>query len=173
MRHGKRQRAGFPTLLAIAATLSCSPAVAQTQGGSTPPIQTSSPDPEPYCFGVGCPCGNDAPATGCANSSGRGVLLNAFGTTSVAANDLSLYIVYPNQPGPSAPWQMFMGGTRSSVPFGDGLLCVGAGATGLVRVEAAYYGSAGGSKRAADRRAFETASRLMTDNAAKNACQRC
>jgi len=73
-------------------------------------------------------------------------LLNAFGTTSVAANDLSLYIVYPNQPGPSAPWQMFMGGTRSSVPFGDGLLCVGAGATGLVRVEAAYYGSAGGSK---------------------------
>lgn len=143
MRHQRLLHAAYPTLLAIStgivATLACSPAMAQNQDGTTPPMQTS-PDPEPYCFGVWCPCGNDAPATGCANSSGRGVMLQAFGSTSVAADDLSMYISYPSHFGPSSPWQMFMGETRASVPFGDGLLCVGAGATGLVRVEVSSYG---------------------------------
>ncbi len=148
MRHGKLQRAGFPTLIAIstaiAATLACSPAVAQTQDGPTPTIQTSSPDPEPYCFGVGCPCGNDAPAAGCANSSGNGVRLQSYGSTSVAANDLTLSITDLGH-GSSHPYMIFMGGARSSVPFGDGLLCVGPGATGLVRVKYNQAGAVSGS----------------------------
>lgn len=77
-----------------------------------------------YCFGVGCPCGNDDPTGGCMNSSGHGARLVAVGSTSVAAADLayqgtnmatnalSLLVVSPNQ--------------RRN-PFGDGFLCVGPG----------------------------------------------
>ena len=78
----------------------------------------------PYCLGVNCPCGNDDPNAGCANSSGRGARLEALGSTSVSAADLqfratqlptsslSLLVLSPNQ---------------RRVPFGDGLLCVGPG----------------------------------------------
>lgn len=43
-----------------------------------------------YCTGVDCPCGNDAPGRGCLNSSGQGGLLEAFGSASLAADDLEL-----------------------------------------------------------------------------------
>lgn len=43
-----------------------------------------------YCTGVDCPCGNDAPGRGCLNSSGEGGLLEALGSASLAADDLTL-----------------------------------------------------------------------------------
>ena len=36
----------------------------------------------PFCFGVGCPCGNDDPNAGCANSTGSGALLEGSGSAS-------------------------------------------------------------------------------------------
>ena len=44
-----------------------------------------------YCVGVGCPCGNDVPGRGCMNSTGEGGLLEAFGSTSLSADDLTLH----------------------------------------------------------------------------------
>jgi hypothetical protein len=89
-----------------------------------------------YCFGAGCPCGNDDPAYGCANSSlgldgiPQGGLLAACGSASVATDDLVLTAsqLPANQPG-----IFFMGGSAIELPFGDGKRCVGAGGIGIFR----------------------------------------
>jgi hypothetical protein len=76
-----------------------------------------------YCFGTGCPCGNDASAGGCANSTGHGArLAQSGGTTSVASDDLVLGVTHLP---PYAPTLLFMGATQTRVPFGDGLRCAG------------------------------------------------
>jgi len=85
----------------------------------------------PYCFGVGCPCGNDDAGAGCANSLGAGaVLAPVAGTNGFFSDDLILGVagIQPNQFG-----LVFMGGAQVSGPFGDGLLCVGQGAVSLNR----------------------------------------
>ncbi len=84
----------------------------------------------PYCYGVGCPCGNDHPQAGCLNAAGKGAVLFSQGTDSVAADDLVLRAVHlpPNQ-----PQLTYMGGGQIGLPFGNGLRCVGAGGVGLLR----------------------------------------
>ncbi len=75
----------------------------------------------PYCFGIGCPCGNDDPSAGCMNSTGAVALLAATGTSSVALDDLVLTTtgIPPMKFG-----LYYMGPAMASVPFGDGLQCV-------------------------------------------------
>ena len=75
-----------------------------------------------YCFGVGCPCDNDDPTAGCQHSLGYGALLTPTGTTSIAANDLSL--VGTNMPKKKVTLTIF-GTQQIANPFYDGLLCVG------------------------------------------------
>lgn len=77
-----------------------------------------------------CPCGNDDPGAGCANSTGGGARLEAVGSPSVAADDAYLYATQlpPNQ------FALPYTGTASvQVPFGDGIRCIGA-AGGLWRL---------------------------------------
>lgn len=76
----------------------------------------------PYCFGLGCPCGNDHPQAGCRNETGKGAVLYSQGSASVAADDLLLRAVHlpPNQ------FQIFYtGSSQASFPLGNGLLCGG------------------------------------------------
>ena len=90
-----------------------------------------------YCFGIGCPCGNDDPVLGgCANSvpgydqNPQGALLAACGSASVAADDLTLTLSHL----PSNKFGLFfMGGGQTQIPFGDGLRCVDTGGVGLFR----------------------------------------
>lgn len=83
----------------------------------------------PFCFGDGtageCPCANASmlgAAEGCVNSSGRGARLTARGSESVAANDLRFHFdgARANQPG-----MLVQGTGAQSVPFKDGILCLG------------------------------------------------
>lgn len=79
----------------------------------------------PYCFGNGCPCGNDALNAGCVNSTGVGARLDAFGGPSVAQdNFLPLLSGAPA----ARPALLFFGnavaGGGAGVPFGDGRRCV-------------------------------------------------
>jgi len=76
-----------------------------------------------YCFGAGCPCGNDGgPCEGCASSTGAGGSLAGSGSSSVAADDLVLTAA-------GLPMGengiFFMGSTEPDLPFGDGRRCVG------------------------------------------------
>jgi hypothetical protein len=94
-----------------------------------------APDAVQYCHctQIG-PCGNHDDFGGCANSfaPSRGAILSAGGTSSVVADSLLLEARWlpPNIPG-----ILFMGGAASSsLPFGDGRLCVGSGATGVFRL---------------------------------------
>jgi len=82
---------------------------------------------EKYCFGVGCPCGNDDPNAGCANSTGTGASLDATGSPSVGADDLVLTVtnVLPNQFG-----LVYMGPNENCVPFGDGFRAIDPGPPG-------------------------------------------
>ena len=83
-----------------------------------------------YCFGTDCPCSNDHPAAGCANSTGfqfkyrKGGHLGACGSTSLVADDLVLRAanIPANQFG-----LLYMGAATAQSPFGDGLRCVDAG----------------------------------------------
>ena len=80
-----------------------------------------------YCPGNGCPCANDGlGVAGCANSTGVGAELSAFGSASVLADDLECAAegLVPGQPA-----LLFSGTTAvnggSGVAFGDGLRCAG------------------------------------------------
>jgi len=98
-----------------------------------------------YCFGVGCPCGNDDPAYGCASSSlgldgiPQGGWLAACGSASVASDDL---VLTASQLPADQPGIFFMGGSAIELPFGDGKRCVGAGGIGIFRyLPPAFSGS--------------------------------
>lgn len=89
----------------------------------------------PYCFGVGCPCGNDDSSAGCGNfgkdgDPGTGALLSASGSGDLFADDLVLTLTGVDR---GKFGLMFMGSARAGTPSGDGLLCIGPGATGLWR----------------------------------------
>ena len=84
-----------------------------------------------YCFGNVCPCGNDDPGAGCSNSTGSGALLAATGLASVASDDLDL--VVSGMPAGNIGL-VFLGGSTTKLPFGDGLRCVGPGTQGLIRL---------------------------------------
>lgn len=82
-----------------------------------------APFGESSCAGAGCPCGNDDAGAGCVSSRGVGARLDlsagnasleddglAFSLTRLPLGELAL---------------VFMGTSRSALPFGDGLRCVG------------------------------------------------
>jgi hypothetical protein len=76
----------------------------------------------PYCFGVGCPCGNDSPTTGCVNSSGVGALLDATGSASVSAADLGLSMTGLAT---NSVTLVVLSTQTADKPFKDGKLCLG------------------------------------------------
>jgi len=113
-----------------------------------------------YCAGDGsawpCPCGNTGgPGEGCANSTGAGATLRAFGSPSVSADDLGFAAtgLLAGQPA-----LLFVGNNALNggmgTPFGDGLRCVGGAvrrlvlripdATGAARWEAGLPSLVGG-----------------------------
>ncbi len=79
-----------------------------------------------FCFGddaLTCPCANPGPrGGGCASSRGVGAWLSASGSNVVANDDLSVSvsIARSHQPG-----VLVQGSTSTSVPFKDGVLCMG------------------------------------------------
>ena len=75
-----------------------------------------------YCFGAGCPCGNDSEVAGCANSTGGGAVLRAAGSARVSEDDLVL--VTQSLP-PASFGTVVMGSAQTVAPFGNGLACVG------------------------------------------------
>lgn len=78
-----------------------------------------------FCFcDSGAPCGNTDPSAGCANSTGSGAFAQAFGSTSVAADNLTLKAT--GIPGTHSG-RFFMGAGTTSVPFDDGIRCVVSG----------------------------------------------
>lgn len=90
----------------------------------------------PYGFGDGehgpCWCYGNSPAgsgEGCRNSAGSGAILSAFGSTSVAADDLGFAVT---QLPPGEPGLLFMG-TQAlpGLSLGDGLLFAGGGVVRL------------------------------------------
>ena len=83
-----------------------------------------------YCFGTGCPCRNDDPVAGCANSRGSGGRLTACGTASTAADDL---VLHTSGLPPDQFALFYMGAGPLALAFGDGLRCVGAGGAGIFR----------------------------------------
>lgn len=94
------------------------------------PFSSASDPGTAYCFGVGCPCGNDDASGGCVNSSGAGALLTATGTNSVATEDLSFY-------GTSMPLNavtiVITAPDQQALPFKDGKLCVAGQLTRLYK----------------------------------------
>lgn len=78
----------------------------------------------PYCYGIGCPCGNDDVLGGCANHLGAGATMHASGTDSVGADDLVIATTSLPQGGWGIP---YMSSVSGQIPFGDGFLCTGAG----------------------------------------------
>ena len=95
-----------------------------------------------YCSGAAsqCPCGNTGSSeSGCANSSGGGAHLSAFGTNSVSANLLTLEANHlPTGPGLYFQGENAINGGQGSY-FGDGLRCAGGG---VIRLEVQF--SSGG-----------------------------
>jgi hypothetical protein len=84
-----------------------------------------------FCFcASGAPCGNTDASGGCASSIGQGALLTGSGSTSVAADDLTLHAT--RMP-PNRSAIAFMGAGQASFPFGDGLRCVVSGGVGVFR----------------------------------------
>lgn len=93
-----------------------------------------------YCYGLGCPCGNDDLAAGCVNGTGRGSLLRSSGSRSVAADDL--FMTVSDMPGGQFG-RFYMGAGLNHAPFGNGILCAGSGGYGQFRFELFHSGSAG------------------------------
>ena len=99
-----------------------------------------------FCFGNGqdgpCPCQNEGvTCAGCRNSSMVGARLVARNSASILADDLVLVAsdVPANQNG-----ILFMGaGQLGPAPFGDGLLCIGAGGAALCRFPVRNSGASG------------------------------
>ena len=82
------------------------------------------------------------------NSVGTGALLSSTGSTSVGANDFGLYAFnsVPNVPG-----IFYYGAGQASLPFGNGIRCVGAAGVGIFRLQPATVSSAfGDAVRAVD-----------------------
>jgi hypothetical protein len=95
------------------------------------PSSNASDPGTAYCFGVGCPCGNDdATGGGCVNSSGSGALLTATGTASVAAEDLNFH---GTRMPVSAVTIVITAPDQQALPFKDGKLCVAGQLTRLFK----------------------------------------
>lgn len=94
----------------------------------------------PYCYAVGCPCGNDGGDGGCVNSTGFGGRLVGSGSASVSADDLRIDAF---QLPLGRAGRFYMASQLVQTPLGDGLLCAGSGGYGLFRFPARDTGAAG------------------------------
>ena len=89
-----------------------------------------------FAQGVG-----DNYCTTSSNSVGSGALISANGSTGLIQNDL---ILRADQLPPGQFGIFFYGPSQISVPFGNGVICVAAGSSGLFRLSpAAFSGGAG------------------------------
>jgi hypothetical protein len=77
------------------------------------------------------PCNNEDAHGGCNNSTGKGAVLQACGSSSVSTDDLRLEA---RQLPPLASALLFMGPTATSIAFGDGLRVVSPGGIGCFRL---------------------------------------
>ena len=94
-----------------------------------------------YCFGTGCPCGNDDWLAGCTNSTGAGASLVPIGSASAAADDLAFQgrDLLSGQAALLFVANNAVNGGAGN-PFGDGLRCAGGG---LVRLGVRMPNAAG------------------------------
>lgn len=93
-----------------------------------------------YCYGLGCPCGNNDAQAGCVNTTGFGGRLAGSGSTSVVADDLSLFAF---QIPSHHNGRFYMSQITTQIPLGDGLLCAGGGGYPSFRFPLATSGAAG------------------------------
>ena len=93
-----------------------------------------------YCYGIACPCGNDDPLAGCANTTGFGGRVDGSGTGSISADDLE---VFAFQLPPNKNGRFYMSQNVTQVPLGDGFLCAGSGGYPLFRFPFTNSGPAG------------------------------
>jgi hypothetical protein len=91
-------------------------------------VEVACPEPTYYCPGF-------------PNSTGTGAVIEASGSTSVAANDFHLSVSHA----PAGQMGIFFFGPEpASTPFGNGRLCIGVGTTGTVRLRPAQPADANG-----------------------------
>jgi hypothetical protein len=83
----------------------------------------------PMCPGDGtlipCPCSNESAlgaGEGCLNSTGLGAILYTTGTSVVAFDDLAFHVA---QGRPGMPAMLVQGSSLISIPFRDGVFCMG------------------------------------------------
>jgi hypothetical protein len=85
------------------------------------PVTNAQDVGDAYCFGNDCPCDNDDPNGGSANSTGSGAVLAGSGSASISADDLTL--CGTNLPQASLCLVLISGG-QADLPFKDGKLCL-------------------------------------------------
>jgi len=93
-----------------------------------------------FCGGVACPCANDAPQGGCANSTGAGAHLEAAGTSKLSVGDVQL--TARDLP-PQRFGLIFMSQASGSTPAGDGQLCAAVAGQSVYRFPTRSTGVAG------------------------------
>lgn len=79
-----------------------------------------------FCYGIGCPCANDDPTSGCGNDGfdgqpDTGAVLAASGSADLGADDL-VFELSGLTPGQFA--LVYTGQTPTSTPFGNGARCI-------------------------------------------------
>ena len=132
--------------------------VAELQGGSAGAFLVDRGlRPYDFCAGDGqqdlfgattaCPCSNESPVEhrrGCENSQGRGAFVTVQGSLSVAAGDTTfrLHDARANQPA-----MLLQGTTPISLPFRDGILCMG---SPTERIEVLFTDATGFAQSASD-----------------------
>jgi len=85
----------------------------------------------PTCFGDGtgvvCPCGNfGPPGAGCSNSTGMGATLAGTGSPSIGSNSIGFNV---QGLAPFKPALLVSNPSQQTVPYGEGVSCVGSFST--------------------------------------------